>query len=141
MTPTVVQTCNVITFPDRRVSEMAQPSEWPSKEPRVPRNGDDRIFSYILQHSIAAAEGRTSDAELFLRSMLFAGPQTRKGLIALLKYLATLTRIEFAAGTPLERCIDGQSLVHSFFNSLASHLRCMRSEFPAEKRVRAKPVR
>jgi hypothetical protein len=132
----MAQASNILQFPSPKVSKTARSSP---KGLRVPRTGDDRVFSYILQHSIAVAEGRTSDAERFLRCILLGGAQTRKGLIAMFKYLSGLTHIDFAAGEPLRHCCEGQSPVHQFFSSLASQLRGMKSEFPAERRSRARP--
>lgn len=139
----MAQASNVIAFPGSPVSEraaLARSRKEKLRNIRVPRAGDDRVFSYILRHHIAVEEGRTKDAALFLRCILFGGAQTRKGMIAMAKYLAGLTHIEFATGTPLEvmSAIDGQPLVNGFFNSLASQLRRMKSEFPSEKRTRAK---
>lgn len=132
----MAQASNIIAFPGKSVSETpSRPQRRKTKGLRAPRAGDDRVLGYILRHQIAVADGNETDAALYLRAIIFGGAETRKGLIAMAKYLSEVTHVEFAEGTPLQQRVDGQPLVRGFFRSLASQLRRMNFEFPPEPRT------
>jgi hypothetical protein len=101
-----------------------------------PKEGDP-VFYYIAMHRAAVEAGANGDIELFGRALMLASAKSRRGLIALLKYVAM--RFEHAVkcgDSYLPDEINGQPWAQAFFRSLARQLRRMGSEFPA--RVRSK---
>jgi hypothetical protein len=92
---------------------------------------EDRIFGYIAHHRHAVAVGHASEAETYMRCLVIGGAVTRKGTIALAKYLAELIQTPVRDGIHLDTQIDGKPWVQVFLTTLGRELRRMGSQFSA----------
>lgn len=138
----MVNATNIIQFPVRRVSgiELMQAVDREiarSKPAKAPKASDDRIFAYIAHHRHAVLTDNVTDATLYMRCLIVGGATTRKGTIALAKYLAEQLEVhaETGGGIGPKDCLeDGKRWITAFMNTLARELRRMGSEFPAAGR-------
>jgi hypothetical protein len=90
---------------------------------------EDPIFGYIAGHRAAVADGHASAAETYTRCLIIGGAATRKGTIALAKYLAEQIQAPVRGGIHLASQIDGKPWVEVFLTTVARDLRRMGSEF------------
>jgi hypothetical protein len=130
----MAKTTNVIPFPVQRVSGVELMKRVDARLRRMRRKSssaaEDRIFGYIAHHRHAIAIGHASDIEIYTRCLIIGGATTRKGTIALAKYLAEQIQTPVREGIDLTSQIDGKPWILVFLNMLARELRRMGSEFP-----------
>lgn len=126
---------NVVPFPmqngakHRIASQVMQKIETDIKA-RRDRSSEDRIYGYIERHRQALREDDPSDYALYSRCLILGGAQTRKGLIALLKYISE--QLDGNASRWPET-INDKPWLQEFLRHLSADLRRMGREFPKSR--------
>jgi len=123
---------DVVKFPLGKVSGAELIRRVDAGIRRESSSTEDCIFNYIDKHREALLANNHSDAELFKRCLIVGGASTRKGTIALAKYLSE--QIEdhsrTGGGIGLMELIDDKRWIEVFLDTLAKQMRRMGSEFP-----------